>query len=398
MTSSPRNHAPAFHARRLWLALLALFTPVVVACDQTPTAAPAPPPPAVTVSNPLYQEITEWDEYTGRFSAIEHVELRAQVSGYLKSIDFQDGQVVKRGDLLFEIDPRPFQATLASNQAQLEQAQARLELARRELTRAAQLRQREFTPESVYDQRVQEMRVAEAAVQSAQAAIRSSELDIEFSRITSPITGRVGRHEISVGNLVTGGTNNATLLTTVVSLDPIYFDFDVSESNYVAYQRAVAEGRLKSTRDNTVQVFARPIDETSWTLAGHMNFIDNVVDRSSGTVHARAIFPNPKQLIAPGEFGRIRIPGSEPYKAILIPDSAIVTDQARKLVMTVKDDGTVEPKVIRPGPKSDELGLRIVRSGLSPDDRIIINGLVRARPGAKVTPQPGQIEPEQHTG
>lgn len=398
MTSFPRCHAPAFHKRRLWLTLLALFSPVAVACDQTPTAASAPPPPAVTVSNPLYQEITEWDEYTGRFAAIEFVEVRAQVSGYLKSINFQDGQTVKRGDLLFEIDPRPFQTALASNQARLAQAQARLELARRELARAAQLRQREFTPETIYDQRVQETRVAEADVTSAQAAIQRSELDIEFSRITAPITGRASRREISVGNLVNGSSNGATLLTTIVSMDPIYFDFDLSEADYVAYQRAVADGRLRSTRDNTVQVFGRLIDETDWTLAGHMNFVDNVVDSSSGTIRARAIFSNPAQIIVPGQFGRIRLPGSEPYKAVLIPDSAIVTDQARKLVMTVKDDGTVEPKVIRPGPMYDELGLRIVRAGLSPEDRIIINGLVRARPGAKVTPQPGKIEPEQRAG
>jgi len=198
---------------------------------------------------------------------------------------------------------------------------------------------------------------------------------------------------VSVGNLVNGGdSGTTTLLTTIVSLDPIYFYFDMSETQYLAYQRAVAAGKLKSTRDNAVEVFAHLVDEKDWPHAGRMSFVDNQVDRGAGTIRARAEFANPGFFITPGQFARIRVPGSEPYQAILIPDSALVTDQSRKQVLVVKDDGTVEARVVRPGPSHD--GLRIIRRGLAANDRIIIDGLMRARPGAKVTPQPGTIEPE----
>lgn len=363
----------------------------------TAQAAAAPPPPPVTVSRPVQREVVEWDEYTGQFAAVEYVEIRARVSGYLQSIHFQDGQIVNQGDLLFVIDPRPFEIAHDSAEAQLAQAQARLELANRQLARAGQLRQSDFVAASAYDERVEEMRGATAALESARAAVRAAELDLEFTRVTAPVGGRVSRHEVSVGNLVTGGSGgNTTLLTTIVSLDPIHFVFDMSEADFLGYQRAVAEGRLTSAREGSVPVFARLVDETDWTRQGRMNFVDNQVDRSSGTIRARAVLPNPDFFITPGQFGRLRLPGSAPYQAILVPDSAIVTDQARKIVMTVKEDGTVEPKIVRPGPMID--GLRVIRTGLAPADRIIINGLMRARPGAKVAPQSGEILPEQRPG
>jgi RND family efflux transporter MFP subunit len=353
----------------------------------------APPPPAVTISAPLQREIVEWDEYTGQFAAVEYVELRARVSGYLQSIHFQDGQVVNRGDLLFVIDPRPFEIALASAKAQLAQAQARLDLATRQTARAAQLREKDFVAASTYDERAAEGRSAAAQAESAKAAIQAAELDLQFTRITAPVAGRVGRHEVSVGNLVTGGAGGpTTLLTTIVSLDPIYFDFDMSEAAFLAYQRAISEGRLKWTRDSKVGVFAKLTDEKDWPHQGQMQSLDNQVDRGAGTIRARAVFPNPKLFVTPGQFGRLRIPGSDPYQAILIPDSAVVTDQSQKMVMTVAADGTVSSKTIRPGPRVD--GLRVVRSGLAPTDQIVIRGLLRARPGAKVTPQPGKIEPE----
>ncbi len=357
-------------------------------------AVAAVSPPTVTVSQPLYQEIVEWDEYTGQFAAVEYVELRARVSGYLDSIHFEDGQIVRRGDPLFVIDPRPFEIALAQAKSQLAEATARLELANRQLARAGELRKNDFVAESTYDERAEEMRAASAAVDSARAQVQAAELDLEFTRITAPVDGRIGTHEVSIGNLITGGSNgNTTRLTTIVSLDPIYFIFDVSEANFLAYQRAIADGRLKSVSEGSVAVYARLPDEEDWRHGGVLDFVDNQVDRTAGTMRLRAVFTNPDLFITPGQFARLRMPGSEPYKAILVPDEALVTDQSRKLVMTVKADGTVEPRVVRPGPR--ELGLRIIREGLEPTDTVIIDGLMRARPGAKVTPQPGKIEPTE---
>jgi RND family efflux transporter MFP subunit len=346
----------------------------------------------VVVSKPLVKQITEWDEYTGQFQAVDSVELRARVSGYLQAIHFEDGQIVHQGDLLFEIDPRPFQIALASAQAQLEQARAASDLAIAQVKRSEALRKNDFASASSYDERVQQSRNAAASITVAQAAVDAAKLDLEYTRITSPITGRISAHTISVGNLVTGGSGGGTtLLTTVVSLDPIRLLFDVSESNLLEYQRAIAEGRLKSVREGSVEVQAQLIDEEKWSMKGTIDFIDNQVDRSTGTIRVRALLPNPTLLVTPGQFGRIRIPGSEPYDAILIPEAAIVSDQARKLVMTVADDGTVVPKVVRLGPNRGA-ELRIVRSGLDPNDRVITSGLLRARPGSKVTVEEGKID------
>lgn len=356
-------------------------------------AADAPAaPPAVTVSQPVQRELVEWDEYTGQFAAKEYVEIRARVSGYLTEIHFEDGQLVKEGDLLFVIDPRPYEATLAAARAQLSQGNAQVELATRQLERTAELRKKDFEPASTYDQRVSDLKVATAAVESAKAAIRSAELNVGFTRITAPLSGRISNHQVSIGNLISGGDAASTpALTTIVSLDPIYFYFDMSEGDYLSYQRATAAGKLGEARDTAPAVYARLTDETEWPWKGRLDFLDNQVDRSAGTIRARATFPNPDYFVTPGQFGRIRIPASERHQAILVPDSAVVTDQSRKVVLTVKEDGTVEQKVVRPGPMTDD-GLRIIRSGLTPTDRVIINGLVRARPGGKVTPQPGRIE------
>jgi RND family efflux transporter MFP subunit len=359
-----------------------------------PPAAAAMPPPEVTVASPLRHEITEWDEYTGQFSAVDVVEMRPRVSGYIESVHFKDGQLVKTGDLLYIIDPRPFEIALASAQAQLESAMAQRQLAEAQLNRAQTLRKNDFVAASTYDERLAELRSAQAAVETANAAIRSAQLDLEWTHVTAPISGRIGRNTVTEGNLVVGGSGvNATLLATIVSLDPIYLDFDMSESDFLAYQRASAAGRMQSTRDTGVPVFARLFDEEGWPLKGTLDFVDNRVDREAGTIRARAVFANADALITPGQFGRVRIPGSDPYQALLIPDSAIVTDQSRKLVMTVDADGKVVPKIIRPGPFNDEFGLRIVREGLQGDDRIVINGLLRARPNAQVKPVAGKIEP-----
>src|SRR6266850_3015904 len=247
-------------------------------------AATAAPAPGVVVSKPLVKKIVEWDEYTGQFTAVDSVELRARVSGYLQAIHFEDGQLVHEGDLLFEIDPRPFQIDLASAQAQLEQARAAADLAIAQVKRAEALRKNDFTSASTYDERVQQARNSAASINVAQAAVDAAKLNLEYTRITAPVTGRISAHAISIGNLVTGGSGGGTtLLTTIVSLDPIRLLFDVSEANLLEYQRAIAEGRLKSVRDGSVEVQAQLIDEKKWSLKGKIDFIDNQVDRGAGT-------------------------------------------------------------------------------------------------------------------
>jgi RND family efflux transporter MFP subunit len=353
--------------------------------------AQAAPPPVlpVTVSKPLVQTVTEWDEFTGQFEAVDSVEIRARVSGYLDTIGFEDGQMVKKGDMLFVIDPRPFQFTLKSAQSALASANARLALAKQQLGRAETLKQKDFTSQSTLDQRQQEALSASADAQVAQSAINTAQLNLDFTHIAAPLDGRIGRHEVSLGNLIQGGDGvQTTLLTTIVSVDPIRLVFDMSESDYLAYQRREAEGKMVSKRED-LPVEAHLMDETEWSLKGKMDFVNNAVDRSSGTIRARAVFANPGLLITPGQFGRIRITGSEPHEAILIPDSAIVSDQSRKIVMTVDAQGKVVPKPIRPGPGYQ--GLRIVRDGLTKDDVIIIDGLLRARSGATVKPEQGKI-------
>ncbi|HLN10204.1 MAG TPA: efflux RND transporter periplasmic adaptor subunit [Xanthobacteraceae bacterium] len=359
------------------------------AMAQSPPAAP----PAVTVSHPLERKVVEWDEYTGQFAAVEDVDVRARVSGYLTEIHFQDGQFVKKGDLLFVIDPRPFEADLQQAEANLERDKALVVRANLDLTRYSVLAKKEFAPQQQVEHARATAESAIATVKADDAAVVQAKLNLEFTHVTAPVDGRIGSHQVSIGNLIVGGsTGTLTLLTTIVSLDPIWFNFDMSESDYLGYQRAIQAGLMTSEQGGAVQAFVRLVDEKGWPHEGHMDFIDNQINRGAGTIRARAIFPNKSLFLTPGEFGRIRVPGSEPHQAILIPDAAIVTDQSRKIVMTVSADGTVVPRVVRPGPTYE--GLRIVRDGLAAGDTIIINGLVRARPGAKVTPQPGKIEAE----
>jgi RND family efflux transporter MFP subunit len=385
------DHARKSTRRFLRLAVASLIAAALVGNAAAALAQGAPPP--VTVSPPVKKSVVEWDEYTGQFAAVDSVEIRARVSGYLTEIHFQDGQFVKQGDLLLVIDPRPFEIARDSAHAQVAQAEAKVELANRQLQRTAQLRQNDFAPASTLDERQQTMRDAAAGLDAAKAALHAAELDLEFSRMTAPLSGRVGRHEVSIGNLVTGGAGGATtLLTTIVSLDPIHFVFDMSEADFLSYQRAVAAGKLGSTRDGKLPAEVRLTDETSFTRRGVLDFVDNQIDRTAGTIRARAVFGNPGNFVTPGQFGRLRLPGSEPYEALLVPDAALVTDQSRKIVMVVKDDGTVEARVVRPGPMID--GLRVVREGLTANDKIVIDGLMRARPGAKVTPQDGKIVPD----
>ncbi|OIQ90206.1 efflux pump periplasmic linker BepF [mine drainage metagenome] len=347
-------------------------------------------PPPVTVSAPLRAKVVDWLENSGQFQAIDSVELRARVSGYLTEIHFTDGQMVKKGDLLFVIDPRPYEIAVASARAQVAQAEATVELTKRQLERGAELRRKDFLSASDYDTRLQQQKVALASLDVARAALRDAQLNLDYTHITAPVGGRMGARQVSVGNLITaGGSGSGTLLSTLVSLDPLYLGFDLSEADLLKFKRAVAAGQVGKAEGGRLPVDLRLMDESHWSRRGTLDFLDNQVDRASGTIHARAVVANPGRFILPGQFARVRMPASAPHMALLVPEAALITDQSDKMVMTVAADGMVVPKVVTTGPLID--GLQVIESGLKPDDRVVINGLMRARPGAKVTAQPGHI-------
>jgi membrane fusion protein, multidrug efflux system len=353
-------------------------------------AAPAPPgPPPVTVSLPLQETVAATTGFLGQFSAVNSVTLRAQVGGVLTAIGFQDGQIVHEGDLLFTIDPRPYRIALQQAVAQYQTAQAKHELAVAELWRAKQLKQTDFGTAENVDERVADEHSAQAAIEAAKAAITNAQLDLEFSEVRAPFTARIGAHLMSVGGLVSGsrgGTSPTTALATVVSLDPIYLDFDMSEADYLAFQRTRPDARQQPG-----EVMISPQGDGRFDRKGVLDFIDNALDRSSGTIHARATVPNPDLSITPGQFARLRLTTGTAGPALLVPAAAIVPDQSQQIVMTVAPDGTVVPKIVETGGMFH--GLRVVKSGLTPTDRVIIDGLVRARPGGKVTPVNGAIAP-----
>ncbi len=370
----------------------------LAACGQGQQQQAAPPPPAVTVSNPIKRTVTDLDEYVGRFVAVDSVEVRARVSGYLDKIHFTDGQMVKEGDLLFTIDKRPFQTTLDQAKANLQRARADLAFAEGDLERAAQLVRDKTITQQVFDQRTQVKRVAEAGVAAQEAAVRQAELDLQFTDLRAPVTGRIGDRRVSVGNLVTGGTTgNTTLLATIVSTDPVRFEFTFDEASYLRYERMARSGGKDSkkndiaARGGSTLVRLKLIDEPDFIHVGRMDFVDNVIDRSTGTIRGRASFANAAGIFTPGMFARLQVPGSPPYQALLIPDAAIGSEQARKFVYVVRPDNTVAQKYVVLGQLSD--GDRVIKSGIDADDRIIVEGLMRARPGVTVTPQTGAAPP-----
>ena len=351
-------------------------------------AAVPTPVPQVTVSRPLQREIDSRAGFLGQFSAIDRVELRAQVGGILTEIHFKDGQIVHKGDLLFVIDPRPYEIKLEQAKAALQTATARVELADAQLSRAQSLRRNEFATQETVDQRTSDQDSSKAAVDDAKARIRDAELDLEYCRVRAPFTGRIGARQVSIGSLVAGSraaTSPTTLLATLVSLDPLYLDFDMSESDFLTFSRERA--RVGGPLANKVMIGLS--DESSFTREGTLDFIDNALDRSSGTIHARATVPNPDLFLAPGQFARLRVAIAPPAPVYLLPDSAVVLDQSQKLVMTVGPDATVKPKIVTTGDLRG--GLRVIQSGLAPTDRVVIDGLVRAIPGKKVAPQDGTI-------
>lgn len=373
------------------LVVMSLMSAFAAAASQPALAqgAPGGPPPPVTVAKPVVKDVVETDDFTGRYEAVDFVEVRARVTGFMDQVAFRDGTFVNKGDLLFVIDKRPYKATLDGAEAALGAAQARVNFAEGDLGRAEQLRQTGNITEQLLEQRRQNSLTAKADLNQAQAAAREARLNYEFTEVRAPISGRIGRRMVSEGNLVNA---NTTLLTTIVSLDPVYFSFDIDERAYLSYQKLARErGRERGALTGT-DVLVSVTGEKEATRKATLDFIDNRVDAATGTIRARATVPNPDLTIVPGVFGIVAVPGSPPYRGVLVPDAAVATDQDRRQVWTVNPDGSVTPKPVRPGPKID--GYRLIREGLTGDETIVIKGLQRVRPGAKVTPQEVTLPPK----
>ena len=379
------------HGARAIALALAIAT-LVASCGEGQKQA-GPPPPAVTVAEPVKRTVFDYDDYVGRFTAINSVEVRARVSGYLDKLHFKDGQLVKQGDLLFTIDKRPFQNTLDQARANLVQAQSNVAFTESDYTRGQQLVRDKTITDQTFEQRAQAFRNAKASVSANEAAVRQAELDLEFTELRAPINGRIGDRRVTPGNLVTGGTGgNTTMLATIVSIDPIYFEFTFDEASYLRYERIGNTGQDVASRGGSVQVALKLIDESDFDHEGRMDFVDNVIDRSTGTIRGRAVFSNPSAVFTPGMFGRVRVPGSLPYEALLVPDAAIGTEQAKRYVIVIDAEDTARQRYVTPGQLTSD-NLRVIKDGIGPDDRIVVSGLMQARPGSKVRPEEQGAKP-----
>lgn len=368
--------------------LVVTLAALVASCgDSQKQQAGGPPPTPVTVAAPIKRQVIDYDEYVGRFIAVYSVEVRARVSGYLDAVHFKDGQLVKEGDLLFTIDRRSFENAAAQARANLSTAKSNFDFTEADYTRGQQLVKEKTITDQTFEQRSQAFRNARAGVIGAEAALRTAELDLEFTELRAPIAGRIGDRRVTPGNLVTGGTGgNTTLLATIVSTDPIYFEFTFDEASYLRYERNARKGDDVTSRDGRVNVSLKLIDEKNFVHEGRMDFIDNVIDRTTGTIRGRAVFANTNGTFTPGMFARVRVPATAPYEGLLVPDVAIGSEQARKTVMTVGPENKVVPKTVTLGQLVDGK-LRVIKEGLSPDDKVIVNGIARVRPGQVVNPQ-----------
>lgn len=353
--------------------------------------AQGPPSSPVAVAQPVAKRITQWDEYSGRFEAVETVEVRPRLSGFIEKVHFKDGQIVEAGDPLFTLEQRQFQISVESAQAEVVRTAAQEELAEQEVERVTPLARTGTATKRDLDQRTSNLTVARAQRQAAEAGLKAAKLNLEWTVVRAPLAGRLSDRKVDAGNLVTGGAAGATLLATIVSLDPIHFRFDVSEADYMRYVRDFIAGTRKSGREVAHPVRLKLADERDWSREGRLDFVDNQLNPRSGTLRGRAVFANADQLFTPGLFARIQLFGGE-IDALLVSDQSIVSDQARKIVFTVGPENVVRASAVELGGLVD--GLRVVRSGLKPDDRVVIDGLANpmVRPGAKVTPQPGQMK------
>ncbi len=352
----------------------------------------APPPPKVTVAKPIKRTIVDQDEYVGRFVPVDVVEVRARVSGYLDKIHFADGQIVRQGDLLFTIDQRPYQNTLDQARANLETAKSNVAFTQSDLARGQQLVRERTISEQIYEQRAQAFRNAKASVAANEAMVRQAELDLEYTELRAPITGRIGDRRVTQGNLVTGGAGGSTsLLATIVSIDPIRFEFTFDEGALLRYQR-LATGRGEVAGLGGTLVRLKLLDETDFSHPGRVDFVDNVIDRASGTIRGRAQLSNADGLFTPGMFARVQVPASAPYQALMLPDAAVATEQARRFVYVIDQDNIARLRYVTLGQVVDDL--RVIKDGLADSDRVVINGLMRVRQGQKVTPEEQPASPQ----
>ncbi len=378
-----------FDRERRHVLALAAGCVLLGACKGGAPAAPQMPPMPVTVAPPVERAVREWFETTGRVEAVEKVEVRPRVAGHLVAVNVEDGAQVKAGDVLFEIDPRPYQAAVHSAEADV----ARLEALRRK-SQADVDRNRKLRPEGAASERdletaVWNVETADAEIKAARARLEQAQLDLGFTRITAPIAGRVSKRNITVGNLVQVGAGDASVLTTLVSIDPIYVSFHVDEPVLLRYQDYFRKTRPEvppaEVKKLGVQVEIGLANETGYSHTGIVDFIDNRVDAATGTIPARAVFENPEQILTPGLFVRVRVPFGEPQPSLLVPEVAIGSDQATKFVMVVDAQNVVEMRPVELGASTDDR-LRVVKKGLVAGERVIVNGLMRARPGAPVLP------------
>ena len=356
------------------------------ACSKSAaSAAGGPPAPPVTVNQPIMRDVVEWDEYPGRLDSVDMVEVRSRVTGYLDSVHFKDGAEVKKGDLLFVIDPREYQAELDRTQADVTQAESKLELAKNDRERAERLLKSKAISEEEADSRSKAESQAEAAIQSTHALAEMARLNMEYTHITAPIDGRIGRKLVTEGNLVNGNQGQTTLLTTIVSMDPVYCYFDADEHAVLKYRQMANAGTGGDFRNGQVPCELELANETGFPHKGVIDFMDNRVDPAMGTLRVRGVFanPGPERILQPGYFARVRVPGSSKYQALVIPDEAVGTDQSQKFVYVVNDKDTIEYKMVKLGPIVD--GLRVVREGIQSNDWVVVNGLMSVRPGAKVS-------------
>lgn len=398
MRSEVASRSTKSGSRRRWTiaGVIGVVLAVVAAGRVAAGGAPAPtapPPPQVTVAAAIARPVTDWDEFTGHLEAVDVVEVRPRVSGYVDRVAFKEGSEVRKGDVLFVIDPRPYQAEVDRAEAQLAQAKTRLALAQSEVERAKKLLTAQAISREEFDARTSASAEGDAAVKAAEAALETARLNLEWTTVRAPIAGRVSRAMVTPGNLVQAGTPNSPALTTVVSLDPIYVYFDGDEQAYLndlgfTPRSGTPAGGTAARRS----VYMGLADETGYPHAGSIDFVDNRLDPVAGTIRARAVFPNHDHRLTPGLFARIKVVGSRTYDATLIRDEAVGTDQDRKFVFVLKPDGTVDYRPITLGPLTD--GLRVVKGGLSPGERVVINGLQRVRPGMKVNATLAAMTPD----
>ncbi|HEY8258382.1 MAG TPA: efflux RND transporter periplasmic adaptor subunit [Gemmatimonadales bacterium] len=371
--------------------ILAGFTIAWGACRADPP--PPPPPPAVTVATVPERDVKDWDEFTGRLEAVDAVEIRPRVSGYIKAVTFPEGKEVRKGEVLFEIDPRPYQADLERAEAELEQAKTGAELAGREVERAKKLVDVQAISREEFDSRTSAESQGVAAVRAAEAAVATAKLNLDWTRVRSPIGGRVSRAEVTAGNLVQAGPPTATLLTTVVSLDPMFVYFEGDEQTYLKYAQLARLGTRQSSRDVRNPIYMGLANEDGlFPHQGYVDFVDNRLNPETGTIRARAVFSNKDRFFTPGLFARIKLVGSGKYRATLVQDRAVGTDQDKKFVLVLKPDTTVEYRPVELGRTVE--GLRIIKSGVKEGERVVINGLQRVRPGMKVTPTMEPMAPD----